>query len=113
MQMITFSSERKATCVVRLQSSRYRLFLKGASEKLTKCTRHVVSKNPDHKQNTDSEFETKAIDEVTKDNISRTTIFYANQMLWTIALCHRHFESWPAGTSTLAMKSHTMISLAT
>jgi Ca2+-transporting ATPase len=45
--------------VVRLQSGRYRLFLKGASEIITKkCTRHVViSKNPDYSQHTDSEIE--------------------------------------------------------
>ena len=98
MQMIPFSSERKAMgVIVRLQSGRYRLFLKGASEILTKkCTRHVVvSKNPDRGQSADSEIKTKAIDEVTKDNISRTIIFYANQMLRTIALCYRDFESWP------------------
>jgi Ca2+-transporting ATPase len=52
-------------------------------------------KNPDHSQHADSEIETKAINEITKDNISRTIIFYANQMLRTIALCYRDFESWP------------------
>jgi len=42
--MIPFSSERKAMgIVVRLQSIRYRLFPKGASEILTKkCTRYVI-----------------------------------------------------------------------
>ena len=98
IQMIPFSSERKAMgVVVRLPSGRYRLFLKGASEILTKkCTRHVVvSKNPDLSQHPDSEIETGAINETTKDNISRTIIFYANQMLRTIALCYRDFEYWP------------------
>jgi len=98
IQMIPFSSDRKAMgVVVRLSSGPYRLFLKGASEILTKkCTRHVVvSKDPDQSQHPDSEIETKAIDEITKDNISRTIIFYANQMLRTIALCYRDFESWP------------------
>jgi len=102
IQMIPFSSERKAMgVVVRLPSGRYRLFLKGASEILTKkCARHVVvSKNPDHSQHADSEIETTALDEITRDNISRTIIFYANQMLRTIALCYRDFENWPpAGT---------------
>ena len=98
MQMIPFSSEQKTMgVIVRLQSGSYRLFFKGASEILTnKCTRHVVvSKNPDHSQHADSEIEVKAIDEVTKDNTSRTITFYANQMLRTIALCYRDFESWP------------------
>jgi len=98
MQMIPFSSERRVMgVVIRLKSGRYQSFLKGASEILTKqCTRHViVSKNPDHTQHADSEIETKAIDEVTKDNVSRTIIFYTNQMLRTIALCYRDFKSWP------------------
>ena len=83
--------------VVRLHSGRYCLFLEGASEILTKkCARHVVvSKNPDHSQHADSEIETKALDEITRDNISRTIIFYVNQMLSTIALCYWDFESLP------------------
>ena len=98
VQMIPFSSKRKAMgVVVRLHTGSYRLFFKGASEILTKkCTHHVtVSRNADRSQHADSEIETKAIDEFSKDNISRTTIFYANQMLRTIALCYRDFESWP------------------
>jgi len=94
--MIPFSSDKKAKGVVRLSSSPYCLFLKGASEILTKkSTRHVVSKNPDQSQHPDSEIETKAIDEITKDNISRTIIFYTTQMSRTIVLCYRDFESWP------------------
>ena len=96
--MIPFSSERKAMgVVVRLPSGRHRLFLKGASEILTKkCTRHaMVSNTPNHTQHRDSEIETKAINNITKYNVSRTIIFYTNQMLRTIALCYRDFESWP------------------
>ena len=79
-----------------IPSGRYRLLLKGASEILTtKCTRHVVvPKNQDHSQHADSEIKTKAINEVTKNNISQTITFYASQMLRTIALCYRDFESW-------------------
>ena len=102
MQMIPFSSERKAMgVIIRLQSGRYRLFLKGASEILTgKCTRHiVVSKNSDQSQDPNSEIEIVAIDETARYNTSRTTILYANQALRTIALCCRDFDSWPpAGT---------------
>ena len=102
VQMIPFSSEREAMgVVVRLQSGRHRFFLKGASEMLTKkCTRHVVvSKNSDQSQDPDSKIEIAAIDEIARDSISRTTIFYADQALRTIALCYRDFESWPpAGT---------------
>ncbi|KAJ7931426.1 Ca-transporting ATPase [Mycena leptocephala] len=82
VQMIPFSSERKAMgVVVRTQKGKFRLFLKGASEILSKkCIQHVV---------------TAPIDELANDNISRTTIFYANQMLRTIALCYRDLDSWP------------------
>jgi Ca2+-transporting ATPase len=95
--MIPFSSERKAVgVVIRRRSDRYRLFLKDASEILTKmCTQHVVvSKHADQSQDPNSRIETGAIDETTKDNVSRTIIFYANQMLRTIALCYQDFGSW-------------------
>ncbi|KAF9783702.1 putative calcium ATPase, partial [Thelephora terrestris] len=98
VQMIPFSSERKAMgVVICLRSGRYRLFLKGASENLTKmCTRHVVvSKHTDQSQDPNARIETRDIDETMKDNISRTIIFYANQMLRTIALCYRDLSSWP------------------
>jgi len=98
IQMVPFSSERKATgVVVRLSPEHYRLFLKGDSEILTKkCTRHVVvSESPDRNRHPDLEIETKAIDGVTEENISKTTSLYADQMLRTIALCYRDFESWP------------------
>ncbi|KAF9778981.1 hypothetical protein BJ322DRAFT_466634 [Thelephora terrestris] len=94
VHMIPFSSERKAMgVVIRVCSGHYRLFLKGASEILTKmCTRHVVvSKDADQSQDPNSEIDTRAID----DNISRTVISHANQTLRTIALCYRDFSSWP------------------
>ena len=54
--------------------------------------RHVVaSKNADQRQGANNEIEIKAINEFSKDNISRTTIFYANQMLRTLALCYWDF----------------------
>ena len=93
VQMIPFSSERKAMgVVVRLpHGAGYRLYMKGASEILTRmCTQHVVVKKGDQ-----GELETREIDELAKDNISRTIIFYANQTLRTIALCYRDMDSWP------------------
>lgn len=100
VQMIPFSSERKAMgVVVKLAEGRWRLYVKGASEILTKkCAQHVVVTRPgEANTNGDktSEIETEEIDEMSKDNISRTIIFYANQMLRTIALCYRDFDSWP------------------
>jgi len=56
---------------------------------------HVVSRNPGQSQHTDFEIEIKAINEITKDNISRMIVFYPDQMLRTIALCYRGFESRP------------------
>ncbi|KAJ7837021.1 Ca-transporting ATPase [Mycena olivaceomarginata] len=90
VQMIPFSSERKAMgVVVRTPKGMFRLYLKGASEILSKkCVQHVV------------EIETAPIDELADDNITRTTIFYANQMLRTIALCYRDLESWPPKDTT-------------
>ena len=93
VQMIPFSSELKAMgVVVKLDEKRHRLYIKGASEILTKnCTHHVVVSPRDH----EAGLETKRFTRETTDNISKTIIFYANQSLRTIALCYRDFESWP------------------
>lgn len=103
VQMIPFSSERKAMgVVVKLGEGRWRLYIKGASEILTKlCARHVVVSRPDEelKGSEDDAVETKEIDALSKDNISRTIIFYANQTLRTIALCYRDFDSWPPSST--------------
>ncbi|KAH8109562.1 calcium-translocating P-type ATPase [Phellopilus nigrolimitatus] len=104
VQMLPFSSERKAMgVVVKRANGRWRLYLKGASEILTKkCTRHVVVARPgeDVKDaEEDDNVETKEIDLVAKDNISRTIIFYANQTLRTIAVCYRDLDEWPPAGS--------------
>ena len=98
VQMIPFSSERKAMgCVVRLPDGVHRLYIKGASEILTrKCKRYVVVYQDGANENpSDSGIETAPIGEPEEDNISRTITFYASQMLRTIALCYRDFRSWP------------------
>ncbi|KAJ7792541.1 Ca-transporting ATPase [Mycena olivaceomarginata] len=98
VQMIPFSSERKVMgVVVRTPRGKFRLHLKGASEILSnKCVRHVVvrKEGPSARDSTE-EIETAAIDELANDNTGRTTIFYANQTLRTIALCYRDLDSWP------------------
>ena len=97
VQVFPFSSQRKAMgVVVKLGRGRWRLYLKGASEILTKnCSRHViVHKNAGDRIRGD-DIETAEITELDSDNISRTIIFYANQTLRTIALCYRDFYSWP------------------
>jgi P-type Ca2+ transporter type 2C len=95
LQMIPFSSERKAMgVVVRLPNGRPRVYWKGASEILTrKCTKHVIIEKDSHVPT--FEVQTAPIDDLEMDNISRTIIFYANQTLRTIALCYRDFDSWP------------------
>ncbi|KAH7342030.1 calcium-translocating P-type ATPase [Rhizoctonia solani] len=97
IQMIPFSSERKAMGVVVRTPGGYRLYLKGASEIITKlCNRHVVVHRPGSPTSSDDKtIETAPITELEEENISRTIIFYANQMLRTIAIAYRDFESWP------------------
>ncbi|ESK85120.1 calcium-transporting atpase [Moniliophthora roreri MCA 2997] len=97
VSMFPFSSERKAMgVVVKMDNGLYRLHAKGASEILSKkCSRHVVVGRPGQEAPSDGDIETKEIDELASDNISRTIIFYANQTLRTIALCYRDFNQWP------------------
>lgn len=92
VEMVPFSSERKAMGVVVKHGDKYRFYIKGASEVLFKLSRrHVVVSEHDKSD----EIETAEFDEGTTNNIDRTIIFYANQSLRTIALCYRDFESWP------------------
>ncbi|KAH7884640.1 Ca-transporting ATPase [Phlebopus sp. FC_14] len=105
VQMLPFSSDRKAMgVVVKLQNGSYRLYVKGASEILTKlCTRHVVvHADADQNGDADADVETAEIDKLAEENISRTIIFYANQTLRTIALCYRDFSIWPPADSHAA-----------
>ncbi|KIK62401.1 hypothetical protein GYMLUDRAFT_164480 [Collybiopsis luxurians FD-317 M1] len=96
LQMIPFSSERKSMGVVVSTGGKYRFYVKGASEILSKkCTRHIIVGRPGQDKPTSDHIETQEIDELAADNISRTIIFYANQMLRTISVCYRDFEQWP------------------
>ncbi|EJD49544.1 calcium-translocating P-type ATPase [Auricularia subglabra TFB-10046 SS5] len=97
VHMVPFSSERKSMgAIVKLGDGHYRLYVKGASEILTKlCTTHVVVPKPGDSVQQSEGLQTKEIDELDRDNISRTIIFYANQSLRTIALCYKDFSSWP------------------
>ena len=102
VQVVPFSSERKATGVVfRLYTGSHHLFLEGALEILTKQFTHhaTISRNTDWSQCADPKIKTKAIDEIAGDDISRTIIFHADQMLRTIVLCYRDFRSWPPAES--------------
>jgi Ca2+-transporting ATPase len=58
---------------------------------LPKSTHHIVVE----KEQSGVDIKTEIIDELDRENISRTIVLYANQTLRTIALCYRDFESWP------------------
>ena len=87
VQMIPFSSGWKTMgVVIKLGGGRWRLYLKGTSEILTKkCTWHViVGKNIGAHNAYNEEVRTAEIDDMVSDNISQTIIFYANQTLRTL-----------------------------
>ena len=98
VQMLPFASQRKYMGVLIRHNNKYRVYFKGASEILTNvCTRYVVVNQPGQENNSseNDEVETREIDELSKENIANTIIFYANQMLRTIALCYREVDTWP------------------
>ncbi|TFY80381.1 hypothetical protein EWM64_g3629 [Hericium alpestre] len=97
VQMIPFSSDRKAMgVVVKVDKYTYRLYLKGASEVLAdKCRHTVIVYEKDADAHAGGEVETAPMSDLQQENISRTISMYANQMLRTIALCYRDFEQWP------------------
>ena len=93
IQMVPFSSERKAMGVVIRKGGSYRAYFKGASEILAKkCSSYIIVDKSGEYPNG---LETHPIEALDAENISRTIIFYANQTLRTIALCYRDFPSWP------------------
>ncbi|TFY55009.1 hypothetical protein EVG20_g9475 [Dentipellis fragilis] len=106
VQMVPFSSERKAMgVVVKTDDGRWRLYLKGASEILTeKCQRHVIVSRDDVHSMTGNDIETAEIGELERDNISRTITFYASQTLRTIAICYKDYEEWPPKNVRFAAK---------
>jgi Ca2+-transporting ATPase len=106
IQMIPFSSDRKSMgCVVLLPDGTHRLYVKGASEVLTRrCTRHVVVRNAANEAPSGNEVEAVPIGEMEEDNISRTISFYASQTLRTIAVCYRNFPYWPPRGALLLEK---------
>lgn len=100
IQVFPFSSTHKATGVV-IKSPRggYRAYFKGASEILAKkSTRHIlIGRDGTYCGGID----TLEIDDLSRENINRTVIFYSNQTLRTIALCYRQFDSWPPTDTSL------------
>ena len=103
VQMLPFASERKYMGVLIRHNDKYRVYFKGASEILTNiCTRYIVVNQPGQSSSGSKHdsVETREIDGLGKENIANTIIFYANQMLRTIALCYKEVDVWPPnGTS--------------
>jgi Ca2+-transporting ATPase len=92
IMMIPFSSELKAMGVVVRVGDKYRLYVKGASEVLTKTCSHFVQIG---RQAPATGVQTEKFDDPTTNNIAKTIVFYADQTLRTLALCYRDFEQWP------------------
>ena len=98
VQLLPFASERKYMGAMIKKGDKYRVYFKGASEILTReCRHHVVVSRPDHPVTggENDPIETKDINDLTQENIANTIIFYANQMLRTIAICYRDVDQWP------------------
>jgi len=103
IQMIPFSSERKAMgVVIKLPNGHYRFHVKGASEILAqRCNHHVVV-DKDNNSDTNASVQIRPIDKHARENINRSMIFYANQSLRTIALCYKDIPTWPPAGLTLS-----------
>jgi Ca2+-transporting ATPase len=98
VQMIPFSSDRRFIgCVVQLPHGGHRLYIRGASELLTKeCTRYVVVyRDVANGATNGNGVETAPIGKAEGDSISCTIKSYASQALRTIAFCYRDFSHWP------------------
>lgn len=92
VQMIPFSSELKAMgVVVKTNEGKFRLYVKGASEVLTKKCAAYVACAPQPI----SGVSIVPYDDAAAQNISKTIIFYADQTLRTLAIAYRDFEQWP------------------
>lgn len=101
VQMLPFASQRKYMGVLIRHNDKYRVYFKGASEILTNlCTRYVVVDQPGQSSSVSDTIEVREIDGLSKENIANTIIFYANQMLRTIALCYREVDVWPPSGSS-------------
>lgn len=106
VQMIPFSSERKAMgVVVKRADGTYRMFLKGASEVLAKmCERHVVVEENNSTGSESDAVPTTEFNEETRQNICELCARVASQQA-EADFC-RHPASQPApSSSTLASLS--------
>ncbi|PWY98228.1 calcium-translocating P-type ATPase [Testicularia cyperi] len=96
VQMIPFSSERKAMgVVIKKPEGGYRVYLKGASEVLTKlCSHHIDVVRPEDAAN-DQSIRVVPMDAAKEEKVAHTIVGFANQTLRTLALVYRDLESYP------------------
>lgn len=114
IQMMPFSSDRKAMGAVIRHAHGYRLYVKGASDILVKlCRWHVVVQEGTVADDTRDDVEVAEIDDFSEMNIARTSIFYASETLRPIALCYKDFPSWPPpGTQVSAVDEVRVFALS-
>lgn len=103
VQLMPFSSDRKAMGVVIKLDNKYRFLVKGASEILMRQCQSYVSSVPveleedeeGQRAGGDGDILFKNFTEKSRELMQKTIIFYASQSLRTIALCYRDYEEWP------------------
>ncbi|RIB09099.1 hypothetical protein C2G38_1981810 [Gigaspora rosea] len=85
-QVYPFGSERKAMGLVIQEDSRFRFYVKGASEMLLRKSRYIVDINSYNKTE---------LSDQEKDTIQQTITNYASKSLRTLALGYRDLDQWP------------------
>ncbi|CAG8527717.1 11332_t:CDS:2 [Ambispora leptoticha] len=98
VQVFPFSSDRKSMGVVlKLSDSKYRFYVKGASEVLVRQAESIVVTDSTN----DTELRAMKLSPENLNTIQHIIMKYASQTLRTIALGYRDFEEWPPkGTKT-------------
>lgn len=86
VQVVPFSSKRKAMGVVVQTEHGYRFFVKGASEIMLRDATSTVQA---------SSLSPVEMTDALRQEFSDTIEKYASQSLRTMGLCYRDFESWP------------------
>ena len=86
VQNIPLSDREVMGVVIKRPDGGYRAYFRGPSETLARAsTKHIVVRE---ERNSSQGIEVQDIDELPRENINRTTIFYRNEMLHTIALAY-------------------------
>ncbi|CAG8471784.1 8508_t:CDS:2 [Ambispora gerdemannii] len=92
MQVFPFSSDRKSMgVVVKISDSKYRFYVKGASEVLVRKAESIIVADPTN----NTELSTMKLLPEHLNIIQRVIVKYASQTLRTIALGYQEFEEWP------------------